>query len=96
MDKNPLLEAISIAGSQAKLARLAGVNQQDISYWLRKARKGIPLERVPAIEHATGGRVTRYDLRPDFFGADPSNSTIPKTKDIPPCLATPQSYATPQ
>lgn len=67
MDKNPLLEAISIAGSQAKLARLVGVNQQDISYWLRKARKGIPLERVPDIERATGGRVTRYDLRPDFF-----------------------------
>ncbi len=68
MDKNPLLEAISIAGSQAKLARLVGVNQQDISYWLHKARKGIPLEHVPDIERATGGRVTRYDLRPDFFG----------------------------
>lgn len=78
MNKNPLLEAISIAGSQTNLARLAGVSQQDISYWLRKARKGIPLERVPAIEHATGGRVTRYDLRPDFFGADPSIPTKPQ------------------
>ena len=91
MDKNPLLEAISIAGSQAKLARLAGVNQQDISYWLRKARKGIPLERVPAIENATGGRVTRYDLRPDFFGADPKSTPLPRESNEPrDCVAGPR------
>ncbi len=31
----------------------------------------VPAERVLAIEAATHGKVTRYDLRPDVFGPAP-------------------------
>jgi DNA-binding transcriptional regulator YdaS (Cro superfamily) len=35
-----------------------------ISQWANRVRQ-IPIERCPAIERATGGAVTRRDLRPD-------------------------------
>ena len=63
MDK--LIEAIKIAGNQARLAELVGVNPMAVSHW--KSRK-VPASRCMAIEVATDGRVTRQDLRPDIFG----------------------------
>lgn len=33
----------------------------------------VPAERCVAIELATDGAVTRYDLRPDVFGPSPQN-----------------------
>lgn len=75
MSNNPLKHAIKLVGSQSELARRIGVRQQYIWHWLNRAKKGVPLERVQDIERATGGRVTRYDLRPDFFGPSPSANT---------------------
>ncbi len=52
--------------TQAFLAKEIGISPAAVNKWFKKGR--VPLERVPDIERATGGRVTRYDLRPDFFG----------------------------
>lgn len=69
-----LRRAVAIAGGQAQLAeaiaaylRRPTVKQQTISYWLRSETR-VDAEWWSAIEHATGGKVTREDLRPDVFG----------------------------
>lgn len=63
-----LKKAIKIVGSQGKLAERLGITQGAISHWFNK-NVGLvpPLEYVVEIEKATNGRVTRYELRPDFF-----------------------------
>lgn len=66
-----LSKAITICGSQSELARRIGgkVRTGHIYHWLRNT---VPAERCLAIEQATGGKVTRHDLRPDVFGTSPS------------------------
>lgn len=66
--KAALERAIRLAGSRAALARLAGVTKQAARQW----QAHVPAERCVAIEEALGGRVTRYELRPDVFGPDPA------------------------
>lgn len=58
--------AITLAGSQAKLATMLGgnVRQQHVSYWLRT---GVPVRRAIQIEKALIGKVTREDMCPDIF-----------------------------
>ena len=51
-------------GNQSRLARLLGVPPQLMYQWVRGVRP-IPIERCTAIELATGGAVTRRDLRPE-------------------------------
>lgn len=70
-----LEEAISLAGGQSELARRLQalgfkVKQQNIDYWVRVAKR-TPAEFARGIEQAVEGRVTRYQLRADVFGADP-------------------------
>lgn len=61
----PALEkAISIAGSQAELARRIGKKQPHIFKWLNSPH-GVPPEHCYSIEVAVGRGVTRRDLRPD-------------------------------
>lgn len=62
-----LTRAIEVCGSQAALARAVGVKQAHIWNWLNRDKK-VPGEFVMRIEQATGGQVTRYELRPDIFG----------------------------
>lgn len=62
----PIDRAISVAGTQAALARSLEVLPQHINNW---KKRGVPADRCIAIEEATQGKVTRYDLRPDVFGA---------------------------
>lgn len=63
----PLQKAIQACGSQSELARRIGgtVRTGHIYYWLRNE---VPGEYCRAIEEATAGAVTKYDLRPDVFG----------------------------
>ncbi len=61
-----LVRAIEMAGGPANLARSIGIRTQAISQW-QKA----PANRCRAIEAATNGQVTRYQLRPDVFGDSP-------------------------
>lgn len=60
---SPIARAAEAVGGFPKLASLIGVTRQAIYQWDR-----IPAERVIAIENATGGKVTRHELRPDLFG----------------------------
>lgn len=50
--------------SQAQLARQLGVTQATVSRW---ASNQVPAERVLPVEAATGGQVTRHDMRPDLY-----------------------------
>ena len=52
-------------GTQAELARRVGLQPMAISQWKRRGR--IPGEHVIAVERATGGQVTRFEIRPDLY-----------------------------
>lgn len=66
--------------SQQKLADKLGVSQGLISQhlaWLAGKKKNaakITAERAIEYETATGGQVTRHDLRPDVFGRRPARA----------------------
>lgn len=69
MSKKPnhIERAISHCGSEAKLGKAAGVSQNAI--WQAKQRGRVSAELAIKIEKATGGAVTRLQLRPDIFAA---------------------------
>ncbi len=64
MRDSALERAITEAGGTAALARTINVTPQAISQWDR-----VPAERALAVEQATGGKVTRHELRPDIYPA---------------------------
>ena len=51
-------------GAKSRLAAQVGGHASDVSAWLAGNRP-VPVHRCAAIESATGGAVTRRDLRPD-------------------------------
>ena len=61
-----LEKAVEIVGGQSALARACGVKQGHVWYWLNEADQ-VPAEHVLKIEEATGGKVSRHDLRPDIY-----------------------------
>lgn len=63
--QTPLERAIEIAGGLTALAEKLEVSPQVITNW--RAR-GVPADRVLAVETATEGNVSRHELRPDVFG----------------------------
>lgn len=67
----PLGRAIEILGSQQALADALGIRSPSISEWRARGPTGVPAARCLSIEQATGGAVTRYELRPDVFGDAP-------------------------
>jgi DNA-binding transcriptional regulator YdaS (Cro superfamily) len=69
--QTPLQKAIEIAGGQSALARECSVAQAHVWHWLHRANSRVPAEHCIAIEKATGGRVTRHDLRPDIYPDEP-------------------------
>jgi len=64
-EETALAQAIRIVGTQQKLADALGIKSPSITEWHQRK---VPAERCLAIEHATGGAVTRQELRPDIFG----------------------------
>jgi DNA-binding transcriptional regulator YdaS (Cro superfamily) len=68
---NPILKAIDACQTQGELASRVGVSQGFISQLARGARP-IPPALCRRIEEATGGVVTRQELRPDVFGSEHS------------------------
>lgn len=74
MSTDALSRAIDIAGGQKPLADLLGTTQSQVWYWLNRSKRGVPGEFAPKIEVATGGAVTRHDLRPDVFGHQPETA----------------------
>lgn len=52
-------------GNQAEAARAVGVKQPSVWGWLNGGKPSA--KSALAIERVTGGRITRYELRPDIF-----------------------------
>lgn len=67
----PIQRAISLLGPSG-LAKAIGVAPQFVTA-LGKGDRPVPPGRCVAIEQATAGKVTRYELRPDVFGPAPSD-----------------------
>ena len=69
--RNLVSKAVKIAGSQRKLAKASGLSQSYISWLLlyAESRSAVSAESAIAFERATGGAVTREQLRPDLFGS---------------------------
>jgi DNA-binding transcriptional regulator YdaS (Cro superfamily) len=55
--------AIAHCNGVLALAKALHVTPQLIVHW---RKRGVPAERCPAIERATGGKVRCEDLRPDI------------------------------
>lgn len=68
-----LKKAVDHVGGQNALARVLGLKQAHVWNWLNRDRE-VPAEHCRKIEQATGGLVTRYELRPDVFGPAPEES----------------------
>ncbi len=68
-----LRRAISIVGSQTALAKVIGSTQGHVWNWLNRDNS-VSVTHVLAIEAATKGAVTRYQLRPDVYGHVPAES----------------------
>lgn len=70
-----LKDYIRDGGNKTRLiAEACGVTPPAVRHWANGIRRCPPdLETIEAIEEATGGSVTRHDLRPDVFGG-PDNS----------------------
>jgi DNA-binding transcriptional regulator YdaS (Cro superfamily) len=62
-DMTPIERAIKACGSAARLAKAVGVSANAPHMW--RVRGRVPSTHCAAIEKATGGQVTRRDLRPD-------------------------------
>jgi DNA-binding transcriptional regulator YdaS (Cro superfamily) len=77
-----LSRAIEKLGGQSALARACGVKQGHVWHWLNKSHS-VPANYVLVVEAATGGAVTRHELRPDIFGksADAQQEKEPARKE---------------
>lgn len=73
----PVVRAIKIAGSEAKLAELAGCSQPAINKAKRRGTTSAAL--AIAIEKATEMQVTRGELCPQIFGRPTEISPCPAT-----------------
>lgn len=60
-------------GSQTKLAEAMGCTQQQVWFLLERS-KGVSAEMALAIDRATGGKVSREELRPDLFSTEPGTA----------------------
>ena len=52
-------------GGPQKLADILGIKRQALYMWDQ-----VPSKRVIPIENATGGKVTRQEMRPDLYPED--------------------------
>ncbi|MFW9929142.1 MAG: transcriptional regulator [Candidatus Thorarchaeota archaeon] len=59
--------ALSLVGGAMKFAEMRGVSRQAVYSWFKQ---GIPKKHVLALEEATKGKVSRYELRPDLYRKD--------------------------
>lgn len=64
---NHIERAVSIFGSQKKLADAMSCSQQHVSLLIRGAVR-VTAEMALAVDKATDGVVSKHDLRPDIFG----------------------------
>lgn len=66
-------KACDIVGGITAMAKELNIKPPSISEWITK---GIaPPTRILSIEKATGGKVTRYELRPDIYPPEDQHNT---------------------
>ena len=63
-------KVVDVVRTKVAIARHLGITKGAVSQWTT-----IPAKHVLAIEELTGGKVTRYELRPDRYPSDKSNRT---------------------
>jgi DNA-binding transcriptional regulator YdaS (Cro superfamily) len=80
MDMTGLKRAIEKCGGVSALAARLGTTQSAVSNWL--LRESLPPERVLPIEQATGGQVTRHELRPDLYPREAMPTAQPAEKQL--------------
>jgi len=56
-------------GKNVDVAKLLDITESAVSQWLI-----VPPNRAIEIEEKTGGKITRYAIRPDFFGHAPGKA----------------------
>ncbi len=78
--------AVKLVGGQSAMARACGIKQGHVWAWLNKTSK-CPAEHVLSIEQATGGTVTRHQLRPDLYPDSISRAESPPMPPKPPTPA---------
>jgi len=61
---NNIKKAVKICGGLSAMSKILGLASPTVHQWIT-GRRPVPIERCVAIEVATGGAVTRQDLRPD-------------------------------
>lgn len=61
---NAIRRAIDLAGGVPSVAAACRLSKQAIYKWVTD---GLPANRVLFLEQATGGQVTRHELRPDLY-----------------------------
>jgi DNA-binding transcriptional regulator YdaS (Cro superfamily) len=74
-------KAIRLCGnSQSELARRCGgkVRQGHVWKWLKMVT--LTPEAAVLIHEATGGKVSKYEMRPDMFGTAPVAANAPQAK----------------
>jgi DNA-binding transcriptional regulator YdaS (Cro superfamily) len=59
--------AVEAAGGLSAVARAFTISPQAVWKW-----DAVPADRVVALEALCGGKVSRYDMRPDIFGPAPA------------------------
>jgi len=79
MSRELIEQAISLAGSQSKLAEACGVKQQSI--WQAKETGRCSAELALQIQQATGGKVTAIELRPDLPWPSPAIQPQSQSQD---------------
>lgn len=70
--ETPFARALRLVGGPTRMAELCGVKRPSVYKWIRQ----VPAERAIAIEKATGGKVTRHQLRPDIYPLKRRNHAV--------------------
>lgn len=65
--------ASCLEGGITALARALDVTPSTVSQWI-SGHRPVPHKRCWEIEEVTGGKVSRFDLRPDIFGPSPDQA----------------------
>lgn len=77
-----ITHAIDLCGGQVAAARAVGVSASTPAMW--KKRGAVPAEHCAAIETASGGRVMRWQLRPnDWWRIWPELIDRPDAPPVP-------------
>ena len=73
MSTNLIRQAVQLFGTEARLAEATGYTQPAINRAKHSGR--VSAEMAARIDAATGGQVSRFELRPDVFGIPPRPSS---------------------